>query len=67
MCQRAVCSRCGGATYRGCGNHVEQVLAGVPEAQRCACASGAGAGAGAGTGSDPGAERRGLRRLFGRR
>ncbi len=61
MCQRAVCSRCGGATYRGCGNHVEQVLAGVPEAQRCACASGAGAG------SDPGAERRGLRRLFGRR
>ncbi|MBR7830750.1 hypothetical protein KDK95_30890 [Actinospica sp. MGRD01-02] len=37
MCQRATCKTCGKATYRGCGNHVEQVLAGVPRSQRCAC------------------------------
>jgi len=55
MCQRVVCAGCGGATYRGCGNHVEQVLAGVPQAERCSCAVGQGT------------ERRGLRRLFGRR
>lgn len=37
MCQRAVCRKCQGATYRGCGQHVEQVLAGVPQSQRCTC------------------------------
>ena len=37
MCQRATCKNCGKATYRGCGMHVEQVLAGVPRAQRCSC------------------------------
>jgi hypothetical protein len=37
MCQRATCRTCGKATYRGCGNHVEQVLAGVPRSQRCQC------------------------------
>ncbi len=36
MCQRTTCRTCGKATYRGCGNHVEQVLAGVPKSQRCA-------------------------------
>jgi len=30
MCQRATCRTCKKATYRGCGHHVEQVLAGVP-------------------------------------
>ncbi|MBC3839902.1 hypothetical protein GXW82_05855 [Streptacidiphilus sp. 4-A2] len=60
MCSRAVCATCQGITYRGCGNHVEQVLAGVPQSQRCACPRGA-AGAGGG------AERRGLLRLFSRR
>lgn len=38
MCQPATCSRCGKATYRGCGQHVDQVLAGVPQARRCSCA-----------------------------
>ena len=38
MCQRAVCRKCQGITYRGCGMHVDQVLAGVPQSQRCACA-----------------------------
>jgi hypothetical protein len=35
MCQRATCRTCGKATYRGCGMHVEQVLAGVPKSERC--------------------------------
>jgi hypothetical protein len=38
MCQRATCRTCRKATYVGCGQHVEQVLAGVPDAQRCSCA-----------------------------
>ena len=37
MCQRVTCKSCGKATYRGCGMHVEQVLSGVPHAQRCDC------------------------------
>lgn len=40
MCQKAVCPKCRKATYRGCGMHVEQVLAGVPESQRCTCTKG---------------------------
>jgi hypothetical protein len=37
MCQRAQCARCSKPTWYGCGRHVEQALAGVPEAERCAC------------------------------
>lgn len=37
MCSPATCSTCGKATYTGCGQHVEQVLRGVPKSQRCAC------------------------------
>ena len=37
MCSRANCKKCGKATWRGCGNHIEQALAGVPKAQRCSC------------------------------
>jgi len=37
MCQRTTCRDCGKATYRGCGMHVEQMLAGVAEDQRCGC------------------------------
>ena len=37
MCQRTVCRKCHKFTYRGCGMHVEQVLAGVPTSQRCDC------------------------------
>jgi hypothetical protein len=39
MCQRTTCRTCHKATYRGCGQHVEQVLAGVPASQRCTCRS----------------------------
>ncbi len=37
MCRRVTCSRCGKATYAGCGQHVEEVLADVPAGQRCRC------------------------------
>ena len=37
MCHRVTCPACHKATYRGCGQHVEQVLAGGPQSQRCAC------------------------------
>ena len=46
MCQPATCKNCGKATYRGCGMHVEQVLAGFPKAQRCDCAPGKGGAGG---------------------
>lgn len=39
MCQRAVCRSCRKMTYEGCGRHVDQVLMGVPTAQRCICES----------------------------
>jgi hypothetical protein len=35
MCRRVTCNECGRATFAGCGMHVEQVLAGVPEDKRC--------------------------------
>lgn len=56
MCRRTNCRRCGKPTYVGCGQHVEQVLAGVPKAQRCDCAPNATSGDAGGF----------LRRLFGR-
>jgi hypothetical protein len=37
MCRRASCSQCGKPTFRGCGDHVEQVLGDVPTDQRCRC------------------------------
>jgi len=37
MCMRVKCSACGKPTFAGCGAHVEQVLAGVPKAERCRC------------------------------
>ncbi|POX47786.1 hypothetical protein C3489_28610 [Streptomyces sp. Ru71] len=40
MCQRAVCGSCRKVTYEGCGQHVEQVLSGVPADQRCRCEPG---------------------------
>jgi len=37
MCQRVQCLKCGKASWVGCGQHVEQVLKGVPEKDRCQC------------------------------
>lgn len=37
MCRRVTCTACGKATWEGCGEHIEQALAGVTEAERCHC------------------------------
>ena len=35
MCRAVTCSTCGKPTWAGCGEHIEQALEGVPEAERC--------------------------------
>ena len=55
MCRAVTCRHCGKITWAGCGQHVNQVLAGVPASQRCA-----------GHPSDPAAGGGWLRRLLGR-
>ena len=37
MCQKTTCKQCAKPTWKGCGNHIEQALAGVPKNQRCTC------------------------------
>ena len=37
MCRSATCKKCGKATWKGCGNHIEEALAGVPASKRCTC------------------------------
>lgn len=37
MCRQVTCKRCEKASWAGCGQHVSQVLAGVPKNQRCTC------------------------------
>jgi hypothetical protein len=37
MCSPAMCGRCNKYTWTGCGNHIEEALAGIPQAQRCDC------------------------------
>jgi hypothetical protein len=37
MCHKAICKKCGKPTWKGCGNHIEEALAGVPKNQRCSC------------------------------
>jgi hypothetical protein len=37
MCRAVRCGQCGKIGWAGCGAHVEQVLAGVPEEERCKC------------------------------
>lgn len=44
MCSRTTCRSCGKATWSGCGNHIEQALAGVPAADRCKCEAPASGG-----------------------
>jgi hypothetical protein len=55
MCRRVPCKKCGKITWAGCGQHVDQVMAGVPAAKRCE-----------GHASDAPANGGKLRRLFGR-
>ncbi|MCW2669385.1 MAG: Uncharacterized protein JWO27_1282 [Frankiales bacterium] len=38
MCMPVRCGTCGLTTWAGCGDHAEEVMAQVPEEQRCTCA-----------------------------
>ena len=35
MCRAVNCRTCGKTTWAGCGQHVDQVMKGVPNSQRC--------------------------------
>lgn len=35
MCQAVTCRTCGKVTWSGCGQHVDQVMRGVPQSERC--------------------------------
>ena len=35
MCRAVTCKTCGKTTWAGCGQHVGQVMAGVPSGNRC--------------------------------
>ncbi|WP_185744109.1 hypothetical protein [Arachnia propionica] len=37
MCRKVTCKECRKATWAGCGQHIEQALAGVPQSERCTC------------------------------
>jgi hypothetical protein len=37
VCTKVTCSICGKPTWSGCGEHIEEALQGVAEADRCAC------------------------------
>ncbi len=37
MCSPATCPACGKPTWKGCGQHVDQVMRAVPKAQQCRC------------------------------
>jgi hypothetical protein len=39
MCRQVKCRQCAKTTWAGCGQHVDQVMAGVPSSQRCACSA----------------------------
>lgn len=46
MCRIVKCRKCGNATWAGCGQHVKQVMAIVPRADRCSCAASQSGGKG---------------------
>jgi len=35
MCRAVRCRTCSKATWAGCGDHVEEALAGIPDEDRC--------------------------------
>ena len=37
MCRQVSCRQCGKPTWAGCGQHVDQVMKGVPKSKRCVC------------------------------
>jgi hypothetical protein len=36
MCRQVTCRKCGKVTWAGCGQHVDQVMRGVRDSERCA-------------------------------
>ncbi|MEY3890452.1 MAG: hypothetical protein RLY62_634 [Actinomycetota bacterium] len=36
MCSKVTCKICSKPTWSGCGEHIEEALAGIPKSQRCA-------------------------------
>ena len=37
MCMLTVCDQCHKPTWAGCGQHIEEALAGIPVEERCKC------------------------------
>ena len=37
MCSPAQCPNCGKVTWTGCGNHIDEALAGIATEDRCTC------------------------------
>ncbi len=37
MCTAVLCQRCGKTTWAGCGDHIEEALAGIPTGDLCDC------------------------------
>lgn len=35
MCYAVTCKKCGKTTWSGCGQHVDQVMRGIPRSERC--------------------------------
>ena len=35
MCSKVTCRKCGKATWSGCGQHVNEVMRGIPKSQQC--------------------------------
>jgi hypothetical protein len=35
VCRAVPCKTCGKTTWAGCGQHIDQVMARIPSAQRC--------------------------------
>jgi len=44
MCRAVRCRTCGKATWAGCGDHVEEALAGIAAEDRCSGHASEGAG-----------------------
>lgn len=48
MCSRVKCRSCNKPTWSGCGDHIEEALAGVAKKDRCQCAGNAAVSSGSG-------------------
>ncbi|MFF3065305.1 hypothetical protein ACFVQ3_12160 [Oerskovia sp. NPDC057915] len=35
MCRAVTCKKCGKTTWAGCGQHVDDVMRGIPRTDRC--------------------------------